>query len=281
MAQNLIHVPKAGIGFYPVMTLMLGLTLATTGARSQGEPALLPPDHPSVRAVAGGWDVEAASGRKCRMQLNPQGTRADLVVGMPAPCKMSIPSLGPAALWALRSDGQVLLRANDGKTLGAFARDGTGPMKGRMGAEPLTLTPATGRYPDMVKQAAIVTATSASKPVTPNPLAPRASLATLQPPAASDMPGIYVMMRQQGREACRLILDAKPAKKPGQNLARFQGTCSDAGLMIFDPVAWRISDGRLFLVAKKGHETGFSHGADGTWRKDPPSGAPLMLAKAN
>lgn len=281
MAPNLINMPKAGIGFYPVMAFLMSLILATTSARSQGEPVLLPPDHASVRALAGGWDVEAANGRKCRVQLNPKGTRPDLVIGMPAPCKMSIPALAPAMLWALRNDGQVLLRSGDGKALGAFARDGTGPMKGRLGTEQLTLTPATGRYPDAVKQAAIVAATSPQKPAATPSTAARAAIMVVAPPAASEIPGIYAMMRQKGREACRLVLDTRPATKPGHNLARFQGKCSDTGLAIFDPVAWRTSDGRLFLVAKKGHETGFSHEADGTWRKDPPSGAPLMLAKAS
>lgn len=234
---------------------------------------LLPADHPSIKAVAGGWEIEARNGRKCRVQLNPKGTRADLVIGVPAPCKMSLPALGPVSFWALGEDGRLVFKAADGKTLTQFMRTGTGPMTGRLGADEMKLTPSSGRYPDAARVAAVVAATSPQKAT----IARVARAAP--PPTLEQVPGLYALMRQPGREACRIMLDMKATAKPGQSTARFAGKCGDTGLAIFDPVAWRFADGRLILVAKKGHEAGFTFEQDNMWRRDPPSGAALLMGK--
>jgi hypothetical protein len=83
-------------------------------------------------------------------------------------------------------------------------------------------------------------------------------------------------MRQQNREACRLVLS--PASAGGRQPAAFEGLCPDTGLTIFDPVGWRYADGRLTLVARRGHGTDLVF-ENGQWRKDPAVGAPLLMRK--
>ena len=82
-------------------------------------------------------------------------------------------------------------------------------------------------------------------------------------------------MRQQNREACRLVLN--PGTGTG-GPAAFEGSCQDTGLAIFDPAGWRYAAGRLSLVARKGHTTELVF-ESGQWRKDPAVGAPLLMRK--
>ncbi|MBX9875752.1 MAG: protease inhibitor Inh/omp19 family protein, partial [Beijerinckiaceae bacterium] len=91
------------------------------------------------------------------------------------------------------------------------------------------------------------------------------------------LPGLYVLMRQQGREACRLRLDA-PSMEGEAADARLERPCPDTGITIFDPTTWRYAGGRLTLVARKGHGVDLVF-EEGVWRKDPAVGAPLLLRR--
>jgi hypothetical protein len=253
------------------------LPLTDLSAQAPPQAAkLLAADHAAVKAAAGAWDAELANGRKCRIQLNPKGTRDAPVIGMPTPCRMSMPMLATAAVWGLDTEGRIQFSAADGKLIALFGREGagaaSGPLRAQVGAEAVTLTPASGRYPDPVRQVAQVAATTPPRAASITPGTPA--------PPVDQLPGTYAVMRQPGREVCRLTLDARAAVKPDQKQARFAGTCGDTGFATFDPVAWRFGDGRLSLVARKGHEITLAYGADGTWQKDPPSGAALLLRRA-
>jgi hypothetical protein len=57
------------------------------------------------------------------------------------------------------------------------------------------------------------------------------------------------------------------------------GGCIDSGMKIFDPVAWYTDRGRLYLVARKGHEQRLAPDKDGIFQKDPPAGSQLFLKK--
>jgi hypothetical protein len=262
------------------------LALAAAGAASgQTAPAtatatkLLPIDHPAIRASAGGWEIEGEKGRKCRLQLNPKEKRPDLVAGVPAPCRRSIPALAAVQSWGIGEDGRVALRDAKGQTLGEFTRTGDGPLTGRIGTTALTLQPSSGRYPDPARMAAL--AAAAAQPQT------RQDFTLAAPPPVAETPGVYVMLRAQNKEACRVQLLADPMQgargapppRPDAKAARFIGNCPDVGISIFDPVGWRMSDQRLFLIARKGHEAGFSHGSDRLWRRDPAVGQVLMMRK--
>ncbi len=240
---------------------------------------LLPIDHPAIRASAGGWEMESDKGRKCRLQLNPKDKRPDLMAGVPAPCRRSIPGLANVQLWGLTEDGRVVFRDGRGQVVAEFAREGDGPMKGRIGQATLTLQPSSGRYPDPARMAALAAVASGPQPRDDFTLAP--------PPPPAQTPGVYAVLRAQKKEACRLELLGEPmpvtrgAPPPRQEVkaARFVGNCPDVGFSTFDPVGWRMSDQRLFLVARKGHEAGFSYGTDKLWRRDPPVGQVLMLSR--
>jgi hypothetical protein len=253
--------------------------LAQTRPVTSPQTTLLPPDHPAIRASAGGWEIENDKGRKCRVQLNPKEKRPDLVAGVPAPCRRSIPALAGVQGWGLGEDGRVVLRDARGQALGEFTLTGEGPMTGSIGATMLTLRPSSGRYPDPARMAALAAAAAAPQPRDDFTLAP--------PPPPEQTPGVYAMLRAQKKEACRVELRAEPMQaargaappRPDAKAARFVGNCPDVGISIFDPVGWRMSDQRIFLIARKGHEAGFSHGTDRLWRRDPAVGQVLMMRK--
>jgi len=75
-----------------------------------------------------------------------------------------------------------------------------------------------------------------------------------------------------------LTLDDKEAGRSG-NKALLAPACRDQGIVIFDPVGWWISVGRLILTARKGHTTNLDLQADGSWLKNPKEGKSLSLKK--
>jgi hypothetical protein len=261
-------------------------------AQGLGPSGLRPADHVDVRTVSGSWDIEAASGRKCRIQLNPKGTRSELVLGLPTACKATFPRLAGASSWGLDDKGDIIFLSAARSELMRFTRPANGPMESGSGEERFLLASVTGRYPSAEKAQAVKAATGA----TPVPgqaqaapgFAPVRSasgqiVAAAKPsqnvaaPPPERVPGTYAVLRYAGREVCRMVLDSKPATKPGQMQARFAGACTETGMATFDPVAWRLDKGRLALVARKGHEVQLIYDLDGMWRKDPPSGATLLL----
>ena len=97
----------------------------------------------------------------------------------------------------------------------------------------------------------------------------------------NDVAGRYIILREGGRDVgCMLTLDDK-ARAPGGDLkAQLAPACRDQGIVIFDPVAWRVERGRLVLTARKGHAATFDRQADGAWWKDPAEGGkPLGVKK--
>ena len=90
------------------------------------------------------------------------------------------------------------------------------------------------------------------------------------------MPGLYLALRMSGSSGCRVQLLA-PQDGADRRPARLEPGCADAGLIVFNPVAWRYADGRLTLIAAKGHDVSLVFRADGSFWKDPPSGAALAL----
>ena len=123
----------------------------------------------------------------------------------------------------------------------------------------------------------------------PSPLTDRAVTATNKPTPATggsagrpnDLAGRYIILRDGGRDVgCMLTLDDK-ARGPGGDLkAQLAPACRDQGIVVFDPVGWRVERGRLVLTARKGHTATFDWQADGAWWKDPQEGGkPLGVKK--
>ena len=97
----------------------------------------------------------------------------------------------------------------------------------------------------------------------------------------NDVAGRYIILREGGKDVgCMLTLDDK-ARAPGGDLkAQLAPACRDQGIVVFDPVAWRVERGRLVLTARKGHSANFDRQADGAWWKDPSEGGrPLGVKK--
>ncbi|QBR71089.1 hypothetical protein CU048_07110 [Beijerinckiaceae bacterium] len=95
----------------------------------------------------------------------------------------------------------------------------------------------------------------------------------------SEVAGRYAILREGGKDTgCMLTLDGQ-VKARGGDKATLSPACRDQGIVIFDPMAWRIVDGRLVLTARKGHITHLDAQPDGTWKKDASEGKGLSLKK--
>jgi Protease inhibitor Inh len=124
------------------------------------------------------------------------------------------------------------------------------------------------------------TPTERQKPAPANaakmPPKPSAHALTMKP---ADVAARYMLERAGGKDAdCLLILDNQ-TKAPGGYKASLAPGCRDEGIMIFDPVGWRLVADRLVLTARRGYTTHFDLQPDGTWRKDASEGKPLILKK--
>jgi hypothetical protein len=187
--------------------------------------------------------------------------------------------------WELLREGVVVFAAGDGTEVLRFARAGSGPMKAKAGTEEFQIDPIPGRYPSSEQQQAILQATSPPQAATAParvgaaPQVGAAAATSVAAPPPEKIVGLHALMRVAGREACRIDLKNGPAKRAGEKEAVLVGNCADQGLKTFDPAGWRIDQNKLVLMARKGHSTSFAFGSDGQWRKDPPTGAVLMLVK--
>ena len=131
------------------------------------------------------------------------------------------------------------------------------------------------------KPAAAKPAPIADKPApAPAPAAAQSAAAgsTARP---NDVAGRYIILREGGKDVgCMLTLDDKARASNGDLKAQLAPACRDQGIVIFDPVAWRVERGRLVLTARKGHAATFDKQADGAWWKDPAEGGkPLGVKK--
>jgi hypothetical protein len=233
-------------------------------------------------AIAGQWDfLLENSNRRCRLTLREDpSSSGGLAIGIPAGCRRSLPILATIEGWALRADdfleltdrgGQVVLEfpVRDGNT---FAAPGPQGQTYRLIAVAL----ANGLRP-APKEAAIPQKTEPLKQPEPVKLAARTDPAAQLRP--SDVAGHYAILRDGSRDTgCMLTLDDK-IKARGGSKATLAPACRDQGIVIFDPVAWQLVNGRLKLLARKGHSTHLDRQQDGTWLKDPTEGKSLILKR--
>lgn len=233
---------------------------ALLAATAPAGAEMLPHDSEQVKVAAGAWDLVAKGGQRCRIQLNPKGTRDKLVVGMPPACRGSMARLSPAMIWGIEQDGRIVLSGADGRVLASFTRRPDGGFASE--GDEHVLTPVGGRYQDAERKR-VVTAALAPPPVDDKTTA---------------MAGRWRVARDRVTVGCEIDLATKPAQAGGYSAALAAG-CKDDGLAVFDPAGWRLEGDRLFLVARKGHSIGFSKGQDGVWFKDPAQGRPLFLRR--
>ena len=251
----------------PLLILAAGSQLAAAHTAPLPRGADKAPE--AIRRWLGAWDLALAdASRSCTVTLGAEAAGNRRQLRFPATCRRALPILDTAAFWTLNGSGQPQFMDAGGKELLGF-QSGT-PEAGLdgKGSDGKAYKLASRDHPRVAPQAGQNPAATAAQRVT--------VVDPATAPAAGTLPGRYVLMRQQNREACRLVLS--PAAIDGRQLAAFEGMCPDTGLTIFDPVAWRYADGRLTLVARRGHGTDLVF-ENGQWRKDPAVGAPLLMRK--
>lgn len=253
-------------------------------------------------AAAGQWDMSlGTTDRTCRMSLE-QGAANGGRVDMPALCRRSLPILANVGAWTLAKAGDIELADASGKAVLDFVAKSQDELSanGPQG-EIYDLVPvdsgkgADGFEVENTREApgfAVVQATP-PQPAASGPSsspaekhAPAKVAKSAPPPSAAalalkpgDAAGRYSLQRLPGKDAsCLLILDAQ-AKAQGGNKAHLAPDCRDQGIMIFDPVGWRLAAGRLVLTARRGFTTRFDLLPNSTWQKDPSEGKPLYLKK--
>jgi transcription termination factor NusB len=246
------------------------LALASPG-RASDAVSLVPSDSPAIQILSGQWDMTVPRAKViCRIQLNLQKRQPELFVGIPAPCKTAIRALVPVQTWAITTRGELRLQDQRGATVLAFARSGQGVLKAQQGADEITLQPVSGRYLSQERLDAVDQA-----------------LLRLSTPDVEDqrtptrIAGTYALARGPGQpELCTITFDRTlPGPTAGSGKASLDARCDDRGLRTFDPAGWIVERDRFFLIARRGHRTGFNIERDGSLVKDPPQGSPLIARR--
>jgi hypothetical protein len=263
----------------------------------------------NVEAAAGQWDMSlGATDRTCRMTLEA-GTASGGPVDMPALCRRSLPILIKVGAWNLPKTDDIELADASGKPILDFvarseaALSASGPegetyalvpvnapgdfkfepenVSGAPGFDVVQATPPTpseSRPPEnsgSTPPANPAASTAPAKSAVPPPK-PSAAASAMKP---GDVAGRYSVEREADKDASCLLILNDQAKAQGGYKASLGPACRDQGIMIFDPVGWRLANGRLVLTARRGHTTHLDLQPDGTWLKDPNEGKPLTLKK--
>lgn len=124
-----------------------------------------------------------------------------------------------------------------------------------------------------------------SAPPAPSAPAPAAKPRPIPEPANTregvELAGRYMILREGGKDVgCLLTLEGGARGPQGGMKAQLAPACRDQGIVIFDPIGWRVERGNLILIARKGHSARFERHQDGAWWKDPKDGGkPLGIRK--
>lgn len=223
----------------------------------------------AIRRWLGAWDLElAGASRSCTITLGAEAAGNRRQLRFPATCRRALPVLDTAASWTLAAGGQPQFMDAAGKEVIGFQKGTPETGLDGKGSDGKAYRLSSRDHPRIAPRAPQNQGATAAQRIT--------VVDPATAPAPDTLPGRYVLMRQQNREACRLLLS--PPAADGHQPAAFEGTCPDTGLTIFDPVGWRYAGGRLTLVARRGHGTDLVF-ENGQWRKDPTVGAPLLMRK--
>lgn len=249
---------------------VLALAAATpVGVGAQQPTARRKTAPPDIQAVAGAWSLERSDAkRQCRVTLDVEQAGPGWRVRFPAGCRRALPLLNEVDAWLLIAPEQVGFIDKSGKVLLRFTATGT--------VDRMEARATTGDSYRMERQERL--ARTSRGPVLGTP--PQMNIDPRRVPLPGTVPGAYLVDRLQTRDTCRLVLADQPsAEGKGLKQVSLSEPCSDTGLKTFSPVGWRYEDGRLWLVARRGHELTLVAERDGVWRKDPPSGALLTLRR--
>jgi hypothetical protein len=245
---------------------LLGSALLAGAAQAQGaRPAAVPP---AIQQLAGAWELIGQGGaRKCRITLRNVEVKGGRAVGYPATCRRGLPILGRISAWTVSDDGLIRLTDASGQPVLSFSED----------SEAFRLKASADGADYQID--------SLGKPrryvprIANAPAAPRVAFDPAKAPPRESIPGTYTMIRYGGQEVCRVVLGTNPGAADGRFLTNFPTRCRDKGLQVFDAVAWRYTGGKVYLIARRGHEMTLVPTADGEWQKDPPGGSELTLRR--
>jgi hypothetical protein len=239
------------------------------GASAQTEPVQVPPAV-AINALTGLWDVTLKDPlRGCRVELKPTPAAQGLTAIINPRCRWAILPLKTAVAWELGEGNRPQFIDAKGAVVMGFQRPVASSIVAKINNGDYVMEPVgTGKVADNDRRA-ILSALFNGRALPPDP-------SKLPPVDPKTVPGNYGVARDKGRPICSITLTSRPSRA-GAYAAEIAGGCLDAGLKIFDPVAWRVERGRLVLIAKKGHETAFVPSADGTWTKDPVGNSPMFL----
>jgi len=254
-------------------TVALVVALANAGAWAQA------PRQPAE--LAGTWEL-AVDNRSAARRLilrAEKSDKGDYFLGMPAACRHAMPSLAKVGRWALPDATHLTLDEPMGTPALTLAVAGDG-FVGTEGQRAYTLT-RVGPAPDAASTGPLDGAPGRAALV-----AVARQPAALDTPAAhvvvdrpADVAGRYAVMREKRDTGCMLTLDDKTRGKAGGDRAQLAPGCRDQGIVIFDPVGWRLVKGALVLTARAGHTTRLDKVEEGKWAKDAKEGKPIGLKK--
>ena len=269
----------------PAMLVAAALAMAVPGtaAAQQAAVATAPQRPPSD--LAGTWELAIGHrSEACRVILRAEKSdKGDYFLGMPAACRHAMPSLAKVGRWGLPDATHLTLDDPSGTPVVTLAAAGDGfvATEGklaysfvRIGAAEPTEIPLDG------PQAAIVPIARQKAQVDqPERREQVATVATVRETAA-DLAGRYAVMREKHDTGCMLTLDDKTRGKTGGDRAQLAPGCRDQGIVVFDPVGWRLVKGTLVLTARAGHSTKLDRIDEGRWAKEATDGGkPLGLKK--
>jgi hypothetical protein len=251
--------------------------------------------RPAVAAVpevlVGQWDVLRDQNPKpCRISLNGErSAKGTFFVSVPVACRRSMPLLAKIGRWSSPDANHLALADAAGRPVLALSADGDA--FGAQGADGATYrlvyVPAVGRsvtsgdVTDLMqaKPPEVIQLAATPTPETPAFVAPKRPSKETLSERLSDLAGRYAVLRDKTHDTgCMLTLDDKTRVKGGARAA-LAPACRDQGIVVFDPTAWALVNGRLVLTAKAGHMTHLDKQDDGSWLKDPAEGKSLSLKK--
>ena len=258
-----------------VLVLLAGA--APPLAAQQPEPAAQPR---SAAALAGTWEL--ALGRRseaCRLLLRAEKSdKGDYFLGMPAACRHAMPALSKVGRWGLPDATHLSLDEPGGAPVLVLAAAGDGFAASAPRAYTLTRiggadAAAASPLDGPVGMPAIV-------PVVRRRAEPEAAPAPATHATAAEIAGRYAVMREKHDTGCMLTLDDKTRGKAGGDRAQLAPGCRDQGIVIFDPIGWRLVKGELVLTARAGHTAKLDAIGEDRWAKDIKDGSkPLGLKK--
>ena len=289
LAAALALAPVAAFAQQDAMSPALGFSLGSQPPENTLTPPPAPPTPAAVpmtpafpedtlptkvAEVPGTWDLSRdGTNRRCVMTLLPDRGPAGQKVNFPAGCRRSLPFMANVAGWLYSEDAVRLVDANVRPVLPFKRRQDRRSYAATENGETYSLVPldtAGMRPPGAEPPPADTVAVPAAVPSLGEPTTAAAAPAPI--PALSQQAGTYRLDRLRQQGTCRLGLAADGTVKllPG---------CRDDGMEVFDPVTWRFANGRMTMVAKRGHTIDLVPNGDGGWRRDPETGVTLVLRK--